>query len=276
MRTFLDLCASFPCAVAAGVLLGAVCPMLGVFVILKRVVFIGAALSEVAALGVAAAMVCGAPPYLGAAAATLAAAALLSRPFENTRLPRDAVLGLVFVLASALSVLLVARSGFGLHEVRSLLYGDLVLASRADLAVVACVLVPVAAWLLVFLRPTLYAFLDREAARVLGVHVVFWEMAFFACLGLAVSAASRTAGALLVFCYLVAAPAAALLVARRLWLALAVAAAMGVTATLTGLWVSFATDAPANPVIAACAGAGFALALLFRAAAWLIARVRRP
>ena len=84
---------------------------------------------------------------------------------------------------------------------------------RANLAA----FVPVGVYLLAFLRPTLHTFLDREAARVLGVRVVLWELLYFFALGLAVSAASKVAGALLVFCYLVVAPSTALLLSGWSW-----------------------------------------------------------
>jgi ABC-type Mn2+/Zn2+ transport system permease subunit len=250
MQAILDL---FPDAVIAGVVIAAVCAMLGVFVILKRVVFIGIVLSEVAACGIAAAMIYEIHPFLGAAALTLATVVVLSYPFEGNRLPRDAILGIIFVLASATSILLVAKSGFGLEEVKALLYGDLILTSEKDLRIILATFVPVVLYLLVFIRPTLYTFLDREAAKVLSVRVVLWELLYFFALGLAVSAASKVAGALLVFCYLVVAPSSALLLSRKLWLVLPVAALAAVVATLAGLYLSFSHDLPTNQTIAVAA-----------------------
>ncbi len=252
----------FPYAIAAGFLIATVCSLLGVFVILKRVVFIGIALSEAAALGVAAAIMFHIHPFLGATVVTLATVAILAYPFERQRLPRDAVLGIIFVLASSLSVLLVASSGFGLHEVQSLLYGDLILTSRADLAIILVTLVPVLIYLLVFIRPSLYTFLDREAARVMGVRVMIWELLFFFSLGVAVSAASKVAGALLVFCYLVVTPSAALLLSKRLWLVMLSAVLVSVAATMIGMVWSFRSDLPTNQAVAAVACGLFAAVLV--------------
>jgi ABC-type Mn2+/Zn2+ transport system permease subunit len=262
---FESLCqviASFPQAVLAGVLIAVTCSVLGVFVILKRVVFIGITLSEVASLGIALAMVLRLPPLASAGALTLAAVALLAYPFELDRLPREAVMGVVFVLASSLSILLVAGSGFGLHEIKALLYGDLILTSRADLTTMAWVLLPVLAALLLFLRPILHTFLDRQAAKVMGMQVGRWELLYFLGLGLAVSAASRAAGSLLVFCYLVVAPAAALLLSRRLGLVMLWAVGFSLVSTLAGLAGSFRNDWPANQTIALATCLCFGLALL--------------
>jgi ABC-type Mn2+/Zn2+ transport system permease subunit len=273
MRAIFEM---FPEAVIAGAAIGSVCAMLGVFVILKRVVFIGIALSEVAACGIAAAIMCHIHPFLGATTLTLATVIVLSYPFENNRLPRDAVLGVVFVLASAASILIVAHSGFGLQDVKALLYGDLILASDADLSLILWIFIPVGVYLLTFLRPTLYTFLDRETARVLGLRVVLWELLYFFALGLAVSAASKVAGSLLVFCYLVVAPSTALLLSRKLWLVMIISTIAAVAATMGGLYVSFSRDLPTNQTIAAtaCVVLGGAVAIsAIRRGLWFVLHV---
>jgi len=243
-----------------------VCAILGVFVILKRVVFIGITLTEVAACGIALAMLTGMPPLAGALLLTLVTVGLLALPFESRRIPRDAVLGVLFVAASSLSVLLVSHSGLGLHEVKALLYGDLILTSARDLTVIAAVLVPALFFLVIFLRPTLYAFLDREAATVLGIRPGRWELLFFLVLGVVVATASKVAGSLLVFCYLVVPPATALLLSQRLGRVLLLAALIAAGATLLGVGVSFMADLPTNQTIVAVACAGFLSVLAIMAA----------
>lgn len=261
LESVLTLMGSFPYALATGLLVGVACALLGIFVILKRVVFIGIALSEIAACGIAGAMLAGFPPLLGALLLTLTAVALLSLPLESRRIPRDAFLGVLFVAASSVSVLLVSRSGLGLHEVKALLYGDLILATRSDFLVLSALLVPAVAVLVFFLRPLLYSFLDREAATVLRVRPARWELLFFLLLGLVVAAASQAAGALLVFCYLVIPATMALLLTRRLGAALSLAAAFSALITLLGLAFSFAADLPTNQTICATACALLLLGL---------------
>ncbi|MBT3290685.1 MAG: metal ABC transporter permease [Victivallales bacterium] len=256
-----DLVQMFPYAVVGGIVIAAACSLLGVFVILKRVVFIGVALSEVAACGIATALVCGFHPFIGASAFSLAAVTALAQPFEPKRLPKDAFLGVLFVLAASVSILLVSKSGFGLHEVKALLYGDLILTSKRDLVIILATLLPVVACLLLFLRPTLFTFLDRDAALAMQLRVRVWELLYFVALGLAVSAASSVAGALLVFCYLVVAPAAALLLSRRLWLVMTLAAGIAIACTVIGMVLSFTRDLPTNQTIAVCTCAAFVVAL---------------
>ncbi len=259
-----ELVRSFPHPVLAGLLTAAVCAALGVFVILKRVVFIGIALSETAACGIAVAWLLHWPPMAGAMAATLAAVLLLAGPFESRRIPRDAMLGIVFVAASSLALLLVSGSGFGLQEIRALLYGDLILAGRADTILLAAVLLPSAAALAVFGRPILYSFLDRDAAAVLRVRPALWDALFFLLLGAVEAAASKTAGTLLVFCHLVVPSSMALLLSRRLAVVLAIAVGSAVFSTLAGLTVSYRHDLPTNQTICAVSVALLIIAALGR------------
>ena len=266
IESLVSLIQAFPFAITSGLLIAIACSLLGVFVILKRVVFIGIALSEIAACGIAGALLAGMPPIAGAILLTLGAVTLLAGPFESRRIPRDTLLGILFVGASSLSVLLVSRSGLGLQEVKSLLYGDLILASRTDFLLLCAILIPASACLLAFLRPMLYAFLDRDAATVLRVGPARWEMLFFLLLGLVVATASKVAGSLLVFCYLIVPPAIALLLTRRMNRVLILAALLAALITVAGIAISFLVDWPTNTTL--CTTACGILLLVLPVAFW--------
>jgi len=249
MQSAVSFTRLFPEAVVCGTVMAAVCSAFGVFVVLRRIVFISIALSEAATCGLALALVFHFSPLAGSALVTGVVVFLLTLPEKRQRLPKDVVLGTVFLLASSASVLLVAQSGFGLEEIKAMLYGDLIVSSTRDRWVLLLTGVPSLAVLLLFLKPVLYAFLDREAAFVLGVRCWFWEGLFFFLLGLVVSGASKSGGALLVFCQLVVVPATALLLARRLWAVIGISMALGVLTTWAGLLTAYRADLPANPTI---------------------------
>lgn len=249
IEAFTNLTVIFPNALISGIVMAVVCPLLGVFVVLKRVVFISITLSETAACGIAAAMLFHLPPLAGAVILTAAVVTFLSVPYENSRIPRDAVLGVIFLTASALSILLVAKSGFGLHEIKVMLYGDLILAGPTDRNVLLFTGIPTLIFFLLFVRPVFYSFLDPEASRTMGVSCRFWEVTFFFLLGLVVSAASKSGGVLLVFCYLVAPPVIALLLSKDITTVLIIAPLAGVITTLSGLLIAYREDWPSNQVI---------------------------
>ena len=254
ITSLIEVCREFPVAVLCGCLLAVTCGSFGTFVLMRRLGFISIALSECSACGIAAASLCGIPPLAGATTMTLLAVFALSTDWERLRIPRDAILGAVFVSASALSVLLVSRSGMGLLEVKALLYGDLLLSSPHDLMQIAIVHLPLMAGLMLFLRSLLFSFMDSAGARVAGIPVRALELAFFVALGMIISSAAKTAGSLLVFCYLVVPPATGLLLSRRLWAVMLLASMCGVLATFIGLTASYHWDLAGNQciIIAAC------------------------
>jgi zinc transport system permease protein len=260
----IELVRLFPEAVLCGTAMAAVCGAFGVFVVLRRIVFISIALSEAATCGLALALVCHAPPLAGSALVTAAAVFLLTLPDRRQRLPKDVVLGTVFLLASSASVLLVAQSGFGLEEIKAMLYGDLIVSGARDRWTLLLTGLPPLAALLLFLRPILYASLDREGAQVMGIRCWFWEGLFFFLLGLVVSGASKSGGALLVFCLLVVTPATALLLTRRLWPAILLSMALGVLTTWAGLLLAYRADLPANPTVIGLACLLLSAVSLFR------------
>ncbi|NMA21582.1 MAG: metal ABC transporter permease [Lentisphaerae bacterium] len=272
-NSFLACCTLFPKAMLCGVIMAISCGVFGVFVLLHRVVFISIALTECAACGIAAAALWHFHPFIGATAACLLAVLFLSMDWDNSVLPRDAILGALYTGAAALSVLLVSRSGMGLLEVKAMLYGDLILASDADLWLLLLVQMPLLCIGLLFLKPLLYTFLDRNAARLMGIPVKTVEFLFFLGLGLVVSAAGKIGGALLVFCLLVVPPAGALLLSRRLLIVLSLSAILGVLATLSGLTWAFHQDLPGNQciVVVSCS----LLAGIFLAKKLLQVRLKR-
>ena len=264
LSSLFDVCRMFPYAVLCGCIVAISCGFIGVFVLLKRMVFISVALSECSACGIAAASLLGIPAFGGAAACSLLSVLLLSRDWEQQRIPRDAMLGAVFVGASALSVLLVSHSGMGLLEIKALLYGDLLLASGHDCALLAAVHIPLFLLGLLFLKPLLYVFLDRNCSQILNLPVRFLEIAFFVCLAIAISSAGKTCGALLVFCNLSVTPAIGLLLSKRLHAVLALTILSSLISTLGGLAVAFHFDLPGNQCIIVFACALLTLALLYR------------
>ncbi|NCB39955.1 MAG: metal ABC transporter permease [Erysipelotrichia bacterium] len=250
-------------ALPATFLMAITLAIFGIFVVLKRMVFIGVTLSEVAACGVAFALIYELPPFVGAAMFCLLVVAILAYPYELSKLPRDTILGTIFIFASGMGILLVARSGFGLEKVKAILYGNLLFASSGDLLTISMVMIPALMMLLVFFRPILYSFLDRESAETLGISVWRYELLFFVFLGLVVAAASRIAGVMLVFCYLVVPAATALLLSRRLLPGILLSCIFAISTTILGIMTSYQADLPPNQLIAAISCCFFVIAIAF-------------
>ena len=255
-------------ALVASLLIGLMLSVLGVFVVLRRIVFVGAALAQVSAMGVAlsflVASALGAAgehaagaasmerhPELIALAATLVGAALLSLRPRKARLHSEAVIGLGFALASTLAILLVAKTPGGEGDTLLLLYGNILAVTPKELVElsIVCPLILLVLWL--FFRPFLLISYQPDTARAAGVRVDLWALLLYGCLGVAIAVGIRAAGSLLTFSFLVLPAVCGLLVGRRTWHVSAVAVLVSVAASVTGLLLSLRWDLPSGPMIVA-------------------------
>ncbi|MCX6362558.1 MAG: metal ABC transporter permease [Armatimonadetes bacterium] len=259
----------------AGMAAAAACSFLGVYVVLRRIVFVGAALAQVAGAGIALAfllgpilagvahrlMHVGGPlPHVGIAlqhmvgdplavslVVTVLGAALLDRPATGAAAARDARIGMTYLVASALSLVFIVKSPKGLDDVRELLDGNIIAVSNADLVQMVVVFALVALVHAVFFRQVLFVSFDPEMAATQGFDVRRWEQVFFATLAVVISVAISKAGLVAVFAYLVFPAATALKLVRRMGVTFAVSVSIGIVATIAGYVVAVLADLPTSP-----------------------------
>jgi zinc transport system permease protein len=261
---------------AGTVIVAALCSYLGVFIVLRRAVFVGAALAQVSSLGVALAMSAGALLHLGedhtphlpagpfAWALTLTTAVVLAAQRRERRLPRESIVAIVYVAAAALAILAIALSVHAEAEVLNLLFGNVLTIGRGtvvELAAVTCVLGLIHA---AACRRFLFVSFDPDMATALGVRARWWNLALFLTIGAAVAAAIHAAGMLVVFNFLVVPAATALLIGKTLRQVFALAVLTGVVAAVAGVCLSYVADLPTGPAIIAINVALLAAAALWR------------
>lgn len=225
-------------AFVAGVVLGLAVPLVGVFIVMRRLSMIGDALSHASLAGVAAGLIGGINPVLGATVAAVAAAGcveVIRRRFEA-----HAELAIAIVMATGVGLAGVL-SGFvpNAASFSSFLFGSIVTVSDAELwgvigvgaAVVVC------CWAL--RRQLLLVTLDERGARLYGVCTGAVNALFILFCALVVSIASRTVGALIVSAMMVVPVACALVVARSWRQLVIVACGVGAASSAIGLTASF-------------------------------------
>ena len=268
-------------ALAAALILVGIHGYLGLHVIAREVIFVDLALAQVAALGWAAAGLGMAVPlealpglgpeaasYATGLLATLVAAGLLAvTRLDDLPVPQEAIIGIVYVVASAATILLAAQAPRGSEQVQELLTGSLLWVTWPTILKTAAVYAAVGAahWLL--RNRFLTISMDPERARAEGWSLAWWDFLFYALFGVVVTSSVAIAGVLLVFTFLVIPAVIAFLFTRKPSSLLAVAWSTGTAATVLGLAVSYRTDLPTGPVVV-CA---FAAVL---AAAFGLRRVR--
>lgn len=255
---------------AAGVALGC----LGLLVVLRRMVFVTATLSQTAGLGVVLAfyaeihMGMGFHPYVGAIGLTTLAALLFSAPVERWRLSRESMLAFAYVGAGGLAVLLGDRITQEAHDISSILFGTGVLVRPEDLRAVLGAAVGVLLVLALGFRGFVFAAFDPDGARVQGLPVRSLEVALLGLVTVQVATSTRALGALPVFAFAVLPAMAALLLGLRLPAALAVAGLLGGLAGGLGYVLAFFLNFPVG-------GSQTVLVALFVALAAGVRAVRR-
>lgn len=242
---------------------------LGIHVIARGVIFVDLALAQVAALGWAAASVAGVSSDLGAYLTGLGATLLAAALFSVTRMShryitQEAIIGIVFVVASAATILLAAQAPRGAEHVEELLTGTLLWVTWPQIVRIAVVYAAIGLchWLL--RRRFLGISLAPNMARAAGWSVRAWDFLFYALFGVVVTLSVAVAGVLLVFVFLVIPAVIAFLFTNRPGPLLAIAWVSGGAAAVGGLWLSFVTDLPTGPVVVCSFAATLGLAFVVR------------
>jgi ABC-type Mn2+/Zn2+ transport system permease subunit len=259
-------------ALAAGLLVALACAVVGTYVVLRGMAFIGDALAHGVLPGIAGALLLGLPAVVGAAIGTATMIGGITIVTRRSRLSSDTAIGLLFVGMLALGVVIVSRSDSFSGDLVRILFGEILAVDRNALLAQAAATVGVIAVAIVCARPFLLLCLDPEQADVSGFPSRRYHALMLFLVAVCVIAAFQTVGTLLVFGMLLAPAATGTLVAHRLSSVMLVAALCGAFATVAGLLASYHYDFAAGASIVLVAVAVFFAALLVRGAASEVVR----
>ncbi len=250
-------------ALAAAIVAGVSLSFVGVYVILRRIVFVGAALAQLGAAGVGLALLTGFSPLLGGAVGVFAGVfGFVLMPQQEKAVSRESLLGAAYAIASAFALLFVALSPVGEAHITSLLFGDLLAVGHGDMELLAAACLFVIFVHLIAYHAFVAVTVDPTFAHSVGIRERTVNLLFYLSLGALIGACIRAIGALVVFAFLVLPPIAGLVSARSLKVAFAVAITIAAFSAVFGLWLSFAHDLPAGPsVVAVCGAMTFLVAM---------------
>jgi ABC-type Mn2+/Zn2+ transport system permease subunit len=267
----------FKDALYGALLIALACSVLGVYVVLRRIVFVGAALAQLSSAGIALGMFLYGlgiggelthHPVAMALIVTIAGAMFFGfGGGGRAGVPPDAVIGVTYAVAAAAGILLIAKAKVGeVHDI--FLQGNILGITRVDTFVLLAVAVPVLLVHKIFYKEFLFVSFDRETARTLGYNVRFWNLLLYFTLGVVIAYAMQFAGVMLVFNFLVLPAVTGLLLAQSMRGIFSIAIASALLAAVIGFSLSVLFDLPSGPTIVAVSGA---LALM----AWGARRVLR-
>ena len=249
---------------------------LGLHVLARGVIFVDLALAQVAALGLTVALLAGHPPASAAAYwYALAFAIAGGLVFAVTRvrrapIPQEAIIGIVYAVSAALTVLVVDRAPQGAEHIKQLLVGSILTVTGADVTALAALYAGIGGVHWLARRPLLAISFTPAPGR----GVVRWDAAFYVTFALVVTSSVRLAGVLLVFTFLVVPAAIATLLARGVAARLALGWATGALVSAAGLVASYRWDLPTGAAVVAAFGAALAATALALGARAAVAAVR--
>jgi zinc/manganese transport system permease protein len=250
---------------------------LGLHVLARGVIFVDLALAQVAALGLTVALLAGHPPAGPAAywyALVFAVAGGLVFALTRVRqaaIPQEAIIGIVYVVSAALTVLVVDRAPQGAEHIKRLLVGSVVTVSGSDVAVLAALYAGIGLLHWLVRRPLLAVSFALPAS---GASVVAWDALFYASFAVVVTSSVRIAGVLLVFVYLVVPAAIAVMLTGRLGARLMVGWIAGALVSAVGLLASYAWDLPTGAAIVSAFGVALIATAAARGSRALVAALR--
>jgi ABC-type Mn2+/Zn2+ transport system permease subunit len=253
------------------------CSVLGVYVVLRRIVFVGAALAQLSSAGIALGLFLSGigvggelthHPVAMALIVTIAGAIFFGLGGGGrSGVPPDAVIGVTYAVAAAAGILLIAKAKTGeAHDI--FLQGNILGITRVDTLILAAVAIPVLLVHTIFYKEFLFVSFDRETARTQGYNTTFWNLLLYFTLGIVIAYAMQFAGVMLVFNFLVLPAVTGLLLAQSMRGIFSIAVASALIAALVGFSLSVPFDLPSGPTIIAVSGA---IALT----AWSIRRLTR-
>lgn len=241
--------AFLPKALMVAVVSALVCGVVGTFVVLRGMAFIGDAVAHAVFPGLAIAFVVSGDLVLGGTIAGVVTAVLVAVFSQNRRLKEDSVIGIFFVGAFALGIVVISQAPGYAGSLQQFLFGSITGIRDEDLWVVSITALIVLVAMFALHKEFVATSLDRESAWALGVPVFWVDLALYVLVTLAVVISVQTIGNVLVLALLIAPAATARMLTDRLAVMMALGPVIGGLAAAVGLYVSWSWDLPVGGTI---------------------------
>lgn len=270
--TFWDALPILQSGIVSSVMVSLLAGYLGIYVILKRIVFVSAALSQISSLGIAffflgsallGSASAGSPndetgifngPLLSSLLFGCVTASILAVQVGEKKLTRESILGIGYALPAGLVFLILDKLAAETHDIENILFGNVIFVPERHLWLLAGTLVGVFAIHFLLYKRFVYISFDPETAQATGSNVRLLNQLLFVTLAFTISVSISAIGALPVFSFLVMPAASALMLTDRLKIAFSLSMLFGVLSAAIGFYLSFVYSLPTGPAMLGAAG----------------------
>ncbi len=249
-------------AFLAVIMVGLLCSTLSFFVVLNKLSFMGAGISHAMLGGIAAGVLLGVNPLYTGAVSAVFIALLIGYISKQGKMQEDTAIGILFATGMALGITLISFKEGYYPELFSLLFGNVLAVSAADLWFLVTVLIIVLLFVSIFFKELLAISFDEELARANGLPVAFLYMGLLVSLSLTVVASVMVVGVVLASALLVIPAAAGYRLSKNYRFMLFFSIIIGVTSGIAGLVFSFNYDVPSGASIVLCSATVFFVSLI--------------
>jgi len=245
---------------------------LGVHVVERGVIFVDLSLAQIAALGTTVALVAGYDvhstiSYFWSLGFTLIGAAFFAfaRVQRETRIPQEAIIGIVYAVSAAASILVMSKAPQETEHLKDMLVGNLLAVNWETVIKTAILYAVIGVFHYIFRRKFLAISLEAHNGNATSIpNLKLWDFLFYASFGVVVTWSVAIAGVLLVFCYLIVPSVSAMLFARSIGKRLALGWTVAAVVTALGILLSFKIDLPTGATIVVTFGVVLLLLAIVR------------
>ncbi len=262
-------------ALIVSIIIGVSCPLVGVFIVARGYGFMGEAVAHSVLPGMVAAFILGFSPWLGALPTALAFAILTGYISRRTAIQSDSAIAIVYTGMFALGVIMISQfEGRVIVSLEDILLGQILGVSSNDITVTFTTAALVVAVLAVFFRDFVFVSFDPVGAEVAGMPTARLDYMLLALLAVVVVITLQAVGVILAIAMLIAPAAAASMVANRIVPIMLLGIAFSITASISGLYLSYYANLPSGSAIALVAVGIFGIVAMSRRRITLVALLR--
>ena len=251
-------------ALIVSVLVGIMCPVVGVYVVTRGLGFMGDALAHSVMPGMVAAFLLGVSPFAGAIPMAIIVALCIGFLVRRTGIGEDTSVGIIFAGLFALGLIMLKAVGGISVSLEDLLLGQVLGVSRTDVLVTGGLALAVLVLVIGLHKELVFSSFDPAGASVIGLPTDKLEYLLLAMLAVVVVLALQAVGIILVISMLITPSATALLLVNNVPRAMLLSVVVGVVSAIAGMYISFYYNLPSGPVMALVASACFILAVAWR------------
>ncbi len=257
-----------------GAVAGAACGFLGVYVVLRRIIFVSATLTQISSFGVALSFYLEAigitifsallGPFALSLVFTVIAAAFYALKRDFSRISREGVIAFGFLIASGGVIIIGDKIAVGAHDISTILFGSAVVVHPMDVFIIPAIALLVFIIHLIFYKDFIFVSFDTESAKLFKYPVRRLNTLLLITVALVVAVATRALGALPVFALLALPPLSSLYLTEKLKLVFLFSVIIGVLSAVLGYFFSFILSIPTGASITVCASVFFIIMVIQR------------